>query len=136
MGALSVSVADSAQARTPASSGMTVPFIDPSLCWTDVSRSAAAMTAALDLMNNIGRCFPLSLQGLCHAFVEAKPVVDASREFLLIVTYVDQRCPESFTQCGDDVSQMGSLLFVETLTGLIEDEQGGVLDKRSGQKDH
>ena len=76
------------------------------------------MTAALDLMNNIGRCFPLSLQGLCHAFVEAKPVVDASREFLLIVTYVDQRCPESFTQCGDDVSQMGSLLFVETLTGL------------------
>ena len=94
------------------------------------------MAVAPSLMNNIGRCFPLSLQGLCHALVEAKPVVDASREFLLIVAYVDQRCPESFTQCGDYVTQIDSLLFVESLTGFIEDEQGWILDQRSGQEDH
>jgi len=83
IGARSVSVADSAQARTPASRGVTVPFIDPSLCWENVSRSAAAMAVAPSLMNNIR-----------------------------------------------------SLLFIESLTGFIEDQQGWILDQRSGQEDH
>src|SRR5579859_39515 len=81
MGARRVSVADSAQARTPPSAGLTVPFIEPAFKWVKANRPATTMVVAISLstVNSInvdlnvnngstywGRVPLHGNQGLCH----------------------------------------------------------------------
>src|SRR5258707_11511891 len=49
MGALRVSVADSAHARTPPSAGVTVPFMEPTFKWVKANRHATIIVVAMSL---------------------------------------------------------------------------------------
>src|SRR5690242_20131845 len=49
MGALRVSVTDSAQARTPPSGGVTVPFMEPALKCVKANRPAITIVVAMSL---------------------------------------------------------------------------------------
>ena len=71
----------------------------------------------------------------CDLWLSQQQVmVDARRQFLFVVRHHDKRFVRALAESFDDGLHVGTAGIVETMQGLVEDEQFGVLDEGSCQQ--
>ena len=69
-------------------------------------------------------------------FVQLKETIDTGRQLLPVMAHIDQCRIERFAERSDQGPEVGRLLIIQPLAGLIQDQHRRILDQRTRQQYH